>query len=107
MELNLNDLREFLCEKSTQNNDEDVVNHGYCICVLDKGFIYLGTAYTKAGYLHIENAKNIRKWTGGHGLSWYAIHGFDNDIVLDDSGDIKVPQSELEHLIVCKVRAHD
>ena len=76
--------------------------HGNCIVVLDKGFVYLGDLSTDGNWLYINNAKNIRKWTGGHGLSWYAENGFSNDVVLDDSGDIKAPIGELKHLIRCR-----
>ena len=76
--------------------------HGNCIVVLDKGFVYLGDLYTDGNWLYINNAKNIRKWTGGHGLSWYAENGFSEDIVLDGSGDIKAPIGGLKHLIRCR-----
>lgn len=105
MELSMKDLRELLCQTSNEDTVSGVEQHGYCIAVLDKGFVYLGDAETRGGYLYIKNAKNIRRWTGGHGLSWYAENGFSTDIVLDDSGDIKTPATEVKHLILCKVRS--
>ena len=77
-------------------------SHGKCIVVLDKGFVYLGDLSTDSNWLYIDNATNIRKWTGGHGLSWYAENGFSEDIILDNSGDVKAPIGELKHLIGCK-----
>ena len=105
MELSLNDLRELLCDTGANvPTSKGTENHGYCIAVLDKGFVYVGDVKTNADYIYISNAKNVRKWTGGHGLSWYAKNGFDKDITLDESGDVKAPFGELEHLIICTVK---
>ena len=104
MELSLNDMRELLCgtTPATMTNMEE---HGYCIAVLDKGFVYVGDIKTDREYIYITNAKNIRKWTGGHGLSWYANNGFSKDITMDESGDVKAPFAEIKHMIECKSRA--
>ena len=104
MNLSMNDLRELLCE-TTPAPISGMKDHGYCIAVLDKGFVYVGDVKTDGEYIYISNAKNIRKWTGGHGLSWYAITGFSKDITLDDSGDVKAPFIEIKHMIECKSRA--
>ena len=108
MELSLNDMRELLCGKgantltATNLVKED---HGYCIVVLDKGFVYVGEVTTDADYIYVTDAKNVRKWTGNHGLSWYATNGFSKDITLDESGDVKAPRNEIKHLIICTTRA--
>ena len=106
MELSLNDLRDLLCENATSSvtTKPELEDHGFCIAVLDKGFVYVGDVKTDADYIYITNASNIRKWTGGHGLSWYAINGFDKDITLDSSGDVKAPFTEIKHLITCAMR---
>ena len=113
MELSLNDLRDLLCgqnvlsTKDAGSEDYGVIStlyHGYCIAVLDKGFIYVGNVKTDADWIYISNANNVRNWTGNHGLSWYADNGFEKDITLDHSGDVKAPFSEIKHLIVCTER---
>ena len=102
MELSMNDLRELLFGTDiNQINTPEKEDHGMCIAVLDNGFVYLGNVKTDKNYIYITNAKNIRKWTGEHGLSWYALNGFEKDIILDESGDIKAPYNELKHLIEC------
>ena len=101
MEVSMEELADLLCKKGTAPAAIGVEQHGKCIAVLDKGFVYLGDVHTDSDYVYVRNAKNIRKWIGGHGLSWYALNGFDKDIVLDDSGDIKAPIKELKHLIEC------
>ena len=106
MELSINDVRESLCsEKSSSSTEGKNDNHGYCIAVLDNGFVYVGDVRTDANYIYIKNTKNIRKWTGNNGLSWYAINGFRKDITLDISGDVMAPYNELKHLITCSHRA--
>ena len=105
MNLSMNDLRELLCESDVKSEIlTGTEDHGYCIAVLDKGFVYLGDVKTDADYIYISNAKNVRKWTGNHGLSWYATNGFSKDISLDESGDVKAPYGEIKHLIICTKR---
>ena len=105
MELSLNDLRDLLCEQNAlYTKDAGSEGHGYCIVVLDKGFVYVGDVKTDADWIYIINAHNVRNWTGNHGLSWYADNGFEKDINLDHSGDVKAPFSEIKHLIVCTER---
>lgn len=105
MEISLHDLQALLCPAVPMAANTPLKDHGYCIAVLDKGFVYVGDVKTDADYIYISNANNIRKWTGNHGLSWYATNGFDTDITLDHSGDIKAPFSEIKHLIICTKRA--
>ena len=106
MELSLDDMRELLCaDKQFPSLKTGTEDHGYCIAVLDNGFVYLGDVKTDGGYIYITNAKNVRRWTGNHGLSWYATNGFSKDITLDASGDVKAPRSEIKHLIACTTRA--
>ena len=104
MELSIQDMRNLLCDKGTNVISTDKEDHGFCIAVLDKGFVYVGDVKTDADYIYISNVNNIRRWTGNHGLSWYATNGFDEDITLDHSGDIKAPFSEIKHLIICTKR---
>ena len=104
MELSINDVRQLLCN-SDQMPVTGTEDHGYCIAVLDKGFVYVGDVKTDTDYIYIAEAKNVRKWTGSHGLSWYATNGFSNDITLDESGDVKAPVGEVKHLIICTKRA--
>lgn len=110
MDITFNEFRELVLDgwasgTPTKMGKDELEDHGYCIAVLDKGFVYVGDVKTDSKYIYITSAHNVRKWTGGHGLSWYAITGFDEDIVLDPSGDIKAPAIENKHLIKCTVRA--
>jgi len=105
MDIQIEDLQELLChnkaETETPKSDSKIYR-GKCIAVLDKGFVYVGNVSTENGWVVISNAENIRKWAGGHGLSWYAKNGFAKDIILDVSGEIRCPVTELKHLILCE-----
>lgn len=105
MELSITDIKELLCGTDINKETGQPIDHGYCIAVLDKGFVYVGDVQTTSDWAIILNAKNVRKWTGGHGLSWYAKNGFDKDIIIDDSGDVKVMSADIKHLIICEKRA--
>lgn len=100
MDIQPKELRELL--GNIQVTEPLRMNHGKCIAVLEKGFVYVGNVSTENGWVVISNAENIRKWAGGHGLSWYAKNGFAKDIILDVSGEIRCPVTELKHLILCE-----
>jgi len=86
------ELREELNRKET--------NHGWCIVVLDKGFMYIGELITDGEYLTINQPKNIRSFTSGKGLLWHAKNGSE-DMILDAfDGILKAPYTELKHFIL-------
>lgn len=105
MELSINDIKELVCGTDINKETGQPIDHGYCIAVLDKGFVYVGDVETTSEWATIRNTKNVRRWIGGHGLSWYAKNGFNTDITLDDSGDVKVIATDIKHLILCEKRA--
>lgn len=75
------------------------INHGCCIVILDKGFMYIGELITDDKFLTILKPQNIRQYTSGKGLLWHAKHG-SKDMVLDGyDGILKAPYSELKHFI--------
>lgn len=76
------------------------INHGCCIVVLDKGFMYIGELTTDGEFLVIKNPKNIRQYTSGKGLLWHAKNGSKN-MILDayQYGILKAPYAELKHFI--------
>lgn len=82
----------------TENSDE--IDHGFCIVILDKGFIYIGDLTTDEKFLTIKDPKNIRYYSSGKGLLWHAANG-SKDVKLDPypNGIIKAPFFELKHFI--------
>lgn len=80
----------------------DVVNHGFCIAVLDKGFVYVGTVTTDGRFVRITGVQNIRRWGTTNGLGQLALEGPQENTRLDECGDICAPITELKHLITCE-----
>ena len=81
------------------------LNEGLCICVMDKGFIYVGNLTIANGIVTIADAKNIRRWGTTNGLGQLAEQGAQADTKLDEYGTVRSLQSELKHWIKCKVSA--
>ena len=79
------------------------INHGWCICVLDNGFIYLGELITDAVHFVIKDPSNIRTYSSGKGLLWHAENG-PKHMVLDSykDGEIKGFHNDLKHFIPTK-----
>lgn len=81
------------------------VNHGFCIAVLDRGFVYVGNVTTDGRFVCICNAQNIRRWGTTNGLGQLALEGPQENTRLDKCGDICAPVAELKHLMACKETA--
>lgn len=81
------------------------VNHGFCIVVLDRGFVYVGCLSTDDKFLAITDAKNIRRWGTTKGLGQLANEGPQANTVLDNVGVVRALIGELKHWIVCEVGA--
>ena len=77
-------------------------NHGLCIVVLDKGFVYVGTLVTGAKFITIENAKCVRRWGTTNGLGQLAKEGPQSNTVLDDACKVRALLCELKHFIICE-----
>ena len=77
-------------------------NHGYCIVVLDKGFVYVGTLITGAKFITIENAQCVRRWGTTKGLGQLALEGPQSNTRLDDACTVRAPEGELKHFIICE-----
>ena len=77
-------------------------NHGLCIVVLDKGFVYVGTLVTGAKFITIENAKCVRRWGTKYGLGQLALEGPQSNTVLDNACTVRALLCELKHFIICE-----
>ncbi len=75
------------------------IDHGLQIAVLDRGFIYIGDVATDGEWCYIANAWNIRRWGTKRGLG-ELVNGPLADTVLDRVGDVRMPMTTLQHLIV-------
>ena len=70
------------------------------IAVLDRGFVYVGKCKIDGEFLHIENARNIRRWGTTKGLG-ELVNGPTASTVLDEVGKVVAPVRALIHLITC------
>ena len=77
-------------------------NHGLCIIVLDRGFVYVGTLITGEKFLTIDKARNVRRWGTERGLGQLALEGPQLNTKLDDCDTVRAPMSELKHFIICE-----
>lgn len=79
---------------------EKTTDHGFCICILDKGFIYVGDLTIGPEFVTISDPANVRYYESGNGLLWHAANGSEH-VVLDKypNGEIKLFRNELKHFI--------
>lgn len=88
---------------NVEATQSEPVNHGFCIAVLDRGFVYVGDVVTDGRFVKITNARNLRRWGTQRGLGQLALEGPLSNTVLDECGDIVAPISELKHIMVSEV----
>ena len=71
------------------------------IAVLERGFVYVGTASVADGFVTIEGASNVRRWGTKRGLGQLAAEGPQPNTVLDPAGRVVAPITSLICLIDC------
>lgn len=91
-----------MVESATGSPDSEPVDHGLCIAVLDRGFVYVGNVVTDDKFVTITNARNVRKWGTTNGLGQLAIEGPQPDTKLDNANVVRALVGELKHMILCK-----
>lgn len=84
--------------------DVTVKEHGVCIVVLDRGFVYHGRTSTDSEWCTIQDARNIRIWGTDKGLGQLAIEGPRLNTKLDVVGTIKAPLRAVISIIDCPSR---
>ena len=84
---------------------ESDTEHGLCIVVLDRGFVYVGQLTTDDRFLTIRCARNVQRYGTTRGLGQLALEGPQPCTVLNDAGVVKAPIGELKHWLVCEVSA--
>lgn len=90
---------------STQTHQPQELNEGLCICVMEKGFVYVGNLTIANGIVTIAAASNIRRWGTTAGLGQLAEQGIQENTKLDPYGTVRAMQSELKHWLKCKASA--
>jgi hypothetical protein len=67
--------------------------YGYCIAVIDKGFVYVGNCYhdMTTNMLYIPDARNIRNWGTTGGLHELVNTGPTDNSVIDGAAYVLFP----------------
>lgn len=105
-ELKIGEAKEIAAMFGAQTKSNvGTVDHGLCIVVLDKGFVYVGNLITGDKFLTIMEARNIRRWGTTRGLGQLALEGPQPNTVLDNCGTVRALIGELKHIILCEVSA--
>lgn len=105
-ELKIGEAKEIAAMFGAQvKSDNGTVNHGLCIVVLDKGFVYVGQLMTDDKFLTIMGARNVRRWGTTKGLGQLALEGPQSSTILDECGMVRALIGELKHMILCEVSA--
>jgi hypothetical protein len=79
--------------------EETKVLRGFCIVVLDRGFVYVGNVVHDGEWCVIENARNIRYWGTKAGLGELAENGPQEKTILDKVGTVRAPARAVISLI--------
>jgi len=92
MELSMNDLRELLCQESS-NTSTDSNRHPYhgrrVLAIMPHGFIHFGLLWQQGGYLFLKDASNLRYWSKREGgLPEFAKNGPVGDDRIDSIGEV-------------------
>ena len=78
---------------------EQKVLRGFCIVVLDRGFVYVGNVVHDGEWCVISNARNIRYWGTKLGLGELALNGPQPKTILDFIGTVRAPARAVISLI--------
>ncbi|MHB8406215.1 MAG: hypothetical protein ACYDCJ_12410 [Gammaproteobacteria bacterium] len=68
------------------------------IVVLDRGYVYVGRVRRDSNFVHITNARNVRRWGTSKGLG-ELVRGPLSPTVLDPAGTVHAPLRALIALI--------
>ena len=104
MEINLSELKDLIGAQNITGEEPESpfgIPSGPHIVVLDRGFVYVGNVSIRGDYVHIENARNIRKWGTNNGLG-ELVNGPLPETVLDQTGKVIAPLRAVIHYIACK-----
>lgn len=73
---------------------------GQHLCVLDRGFVYVGNVRWEGKWMVIDQARNVRVWGATEGLGQLR-NGPLKETKLDECGRVLVLERAVIHLIPC------
>lgn len=78
------------------------VDHGLCIVIADRGFVFVGRVTTDDQWALIKNARCVRRWGTTNGLAELAALGPLSETKLDTPADTKISLRAVIGLIPCE-----
>lgn len=88
----------------TQQQGRPQITGPQQIVVLDRGWIFVGTARYIDGGISVENARCIRIWGTTRGIGQLAEEGPTEHTKLDQCGSIIAPDHAIIFIIPCKTQ---
>lgn len=85
--------------RGPQHEDATEKQMGCQICVLDRGFVYVGEVTITGKDVEIRNAQNIRQWGTSRGLGELALNGPLVGTRLDPAGVVRCTLAAVMHFI--------
>jgi len=74
------------------------------ICILHRGFIYVGNFEQNGVNCVLKNAKNVRRWGTKKGLGELAEKGPQENTILDDCGIVRFHEQGVIAFIDCSAK---
>lgn len=81
--------------KDTPVKATRVIEDGYQILVLDRGFVFVGCAEQHGDFVKLYDAKCIRYWGTTRGLGELASGGPTSKTKLDDAWTLTIPNASI------------
>lgn len=79
--------------------EKKTILSGFGICVIERGFVYVGTITDDGEWCVITDARNIRYWGTERGLGQLALEGPTEKTKLDAVGTVRVPHAGVIHIL--------
>lgn len=75
------------------------------ICILQRGWVFIGRFSRDGEMCNLENAYTIRRWGTTEGLGQLALQGKQSDTTLDRAGNVTFHQLTIVAMIDCNTDA--
>lgn len=82
--------------------DTHTEHHGLALVIADRGFVWVGDVTTSPDWVHIKDARPVRRWGTTEGLGQLAKEGPLLNTRLDAPADTKVARRALIAIIPCE-----
>ena len=95
--LTIKEAREIANLFSNVEKAQETLNEGFCVVVLDNGFILVGELVISGDWAVVKKAKGLRSWSSGKGLEWHIENGKENCVIDGKGTDRRFHVSKLQN----------